>query len=120
MRVNFRMQRKSYPNFDLCNDSASIHTCVFFCHEKKKKHTWKCNPAIDTTHAEPTTDTNMDQQRVSSVFHCEVQKAQWGREKSASDKRFSTGNSLDPRGQSSEELTLSSVSIKNCWRSQVI
>lgn len=95
------------------------HLCIFLPW-KKKKHTWKCNPAIDTTPAEPTTDTNMDQQRVSSVFHCEVQKAQWGREKSASDKRFSTGNSLDPRGQSSEELTLSSVSIKNCWRSQVI
>lgn len=43
-------------------------------------------------------------------------KAQWwsGRVEWGSDKRFSVGNSLDPRARCAEELVLSSFSSKNC------
>lgn len=64
----------------------------------------------------------MCQRCLTSAIHCEDQKHkdEEEEENEAPDKRFSVGNSLDPRVLCAEELMLSCSSGKSCSQPAVI
>lgn len=94
--------------FDAVQNSSAVggsHT------EKKRRRTWN-TPTVHRRHKHASVSFDLS----GSLWRS---KAQWwrGRGEWGSDKRFSVGNSLDPRARCADEMLPSSCSSQNCQRS---